>query len=298
MNDNNMNQNGMGVNNGTPDANGVVQSNVVVQPQVQTPQAGVTPPQPMPAQPMQPMQQPVMGGQMPAQPPQKKSNAFLIIIIILVVVIVGLLLVVVLGKKDDNGSGTGTGTNVNDKKDKEKDKDKDKDNPNGGNTVANGDTYELEGYIFSFPSKYEVEKGTNDIEIYDPTNKYIVAFFVDPYTYDEELGEVSYFENDILSATNTSIISSKEQTIAGRKWYIIESKGSDGVYYTEAFTKLDTYNSIVVVTYSGTSNITNIYKEISDIVDNVKSEYDSFSHNDGEKDHTKVKHNDNVKFEE
>lgn len=293
MNDNNLNQNGMG---GQP------------QPMQQPVQQPMQYQQPQPMQYQQPMQQPMQGGygQQPMMQPPKKNNAFMIIVILLLVAIAGIGIYAVAGKKLTGGDTDKDKEKQTENKDKDKekenedDKDKDKDKDKD-NDVATGQQYKLAGYIFTFPSNFEVEENakSNCLDVLNRGSRYFAAIYVDPYSYDEYLTEgVQSIENDIVNGSKGTKISSKEETISGRKWYIVETVDPDGLYWTESFTKLDTYHTIVLFTQSASQNYNAMYSDLTSIADKVKSEADSFAPSSPEsKKHVTIDHNRNVSFE-
>ena len=282
MNDN-LNQNGMGMNNQQPQP---MQPQPMQQPQMMNQGYG------------QPVQNQMMQGYgQPMAPAPKKGNSFTIIIILLLLVIAGIGLYAVVGKdllgKDEEKTKT------------EEKKDKDKETPPTTNPdkpeVATGKQYKLNGYIFTFPESYEVEENakSNCLDVLNRNSKYFVAFYVDPYSYEEYLASgVTAIENDIIAGSKGTKLSSKEETISGRKWYIVETVDPDGLYWTEAFTKLDAYHTIVLFTQSPNQNYNAMYSDLTSIADKVKSEYDTFAQPDAEnKTHVQIDHERTVSFE-
>jgi len=293
MNDNNFNQNGQQPVQGYGQPMGG-------QPPVQ----GYAQPMQQPVQGYgQPMQQPMMNqyGQQPmtGMPPQapKKNNTFTIIVILLLLVIAGIGLYAVVGKDL-----------LNKDKIEEKDKDKGKDtgngNGNGGEVVtppvAEGNKYSISGYNFTIPTNYEVEenKEKNTFSITDKTNRYWVAFYVDPFSYSEMVTDKKVFEDDLLTIENSSLVSSGEKTFNGRTWYVVMAVDTEGYYYTESWTKLDTYHCITILTITGSSDITKAYNDVSTIADNVKSEYDEFAKPGDDRQHVTIEKKTDIKFEE
>jgi len=247
------------------------------------------PPQPMGApiqiqQPTQPAapavpQQPVMTPQqmMPGmgdQQPKNNNKLFIIIAAVLVLIIGGLIAVVVLNKDDGESNNNNKTSNKENKKDDKKDDDKD------DNDVADANRYSISGVSFEMPEGYTIKKNSSNLEADHKSGSHAFLLAIQGCSYEGCKNYASTIKSELESVSKTSAVVVGEKTIDGRKWYIFTSVGSNGNYYTEAFTQLDSDSSVAVMTVSVKSDYESLYKVINPVIDSAQVDYESFSSSD------------------
>ena len=182
---------------------------------------------------------------------ETKSNNSIIYIIILAVIILAIIIaiVVIISKKNPDLGLSGASNSVEELK---------------------INRYELSGYALNLPEKYQVsEQEGNRLIITNYNDKVQLSLEIIP---DLDIDYVNENKSEIATSFKEGYhlteLSDKATNIMNRNWQILSSEDNDGFNYTFSFTELK--NAVVsILTISQLSDYSNLYKELSSIIDGI-----------------------------
>ena len=182
---------------------------------------------------------------------EPKSNNSIIYIIILAVIILAIIIaiVVIISKKNPDLGLSGASNSVEELK---------------------INRYELSGYALNLPEKYQVsEQEGNRLIITNYNDKVQLSLEIIP---DLDIDYVNENKSEIATSFKEGYhlteLSDKATNIMNRNWQILSSEDNDGFNYTFSFTELK--NAVVsILTISQLSDYSNLYKELSSIIDGI-----------------------------
>jgi len=146
-----------------------------------------------------------------------------------------------------------------------------------GITDANGiqelevSAYKLGGYVINLPKKYTVsEQDGNRLLITNYNDKVQLSLEINPdLSVDIYNSNVLSIKEDFKAGYGLQELLFSQKDIDTRAWYILSSKDEEGFNYTFSFTGLE-QSTVSVLTISQTSDYSNIYKELTRIINSVK----------------------------
>jgi len=131
---------------------------------------------------------------------------------------------------------------------------------------------DFKGYTFSFPSTIKAKEINDGLQLRNKSEKYLAVIYFHTESYNTFLQNPTYFEKNAESSTGGKLISSKEETIAGRKWLVGLTQDPEGYYLTFGVTTLPFAEGKTILTMrqAQTQDYNSIYKTFTNSIDSAK----------------------------